>query len=122
MILEKDIESALKRRVEGCGGKCIKFVAVSESGIPDRIVLLPHGRVIFVELKRPYGGRLSAIQKYQLDKLRSLGCEAAVVKNHKDIEELLEGCRDDRDSECSDPRMGSSSSRDEKSSEQLEQK
>lgn len=119
MILEKDIESALKRRVEGCGGKCIKFVAVSESGIPDRIAILPHGRVIFVELKRPYGGRLSAIQKYQLEKLRSLGCEAVVVKNHRDIEDLLEEYKDDKDRECCDQRMGSSDTGNEKSSEQL---
>lgn len=119
MILERDIESALKRRVEYCGGKCIKFVAVSESGIPDRIVLLPGGKVIFVELKRPYGGRLSAIQKYQLDKLKSLGCNAAVVRNYKDIDMLLEEYKDDKHREHNDLRVGDSDTRNEKPDEQL---
>ena len=89
MILEKDIEAALKRRVEFAGGKCIKFMAVSESGIPDRIVVLPGGRGVFVELKRPVGGRKSPIQEYQVKKLRSLGCEAVFIKSYQDIEDLL---------------------------------
>lgn len=120
MILERDIESALKRRVEHYGGKCIKFVAVSESGIPDRIAILPGGRVIFVELKRPYGGRLSPIQQFQIAKLQSLGCEAVVVRNYKDIDMLLEEYKDDKDREHSDLRVGSSDKRNAKPDEQLD--
>lgn len=89
LVIEKDIETRLKKRVEDLGGKCIKFNAVSEGGIPDRIVVLPPGQVAFVELKRPRGGRLSPIQKYQIEKLRSLGCVVEVVKNYDDIESLL---------------------------------
>lgn len=119
MILERDIEAALKRRVEHCGGKCIKFVAVSESGIPDRIVILPRGRVIFVELKRPRGGKIAPIQKYQMEKLRSLGCEAALVKNYSDIEKLLEEQESDKDREHFDRGLASGRERNAKSEEQL---
>lgn len=97
MILERDIETALKRRVEHEGGKCIKFVAVSESGIPDRIVILPGGRIVFVELKRPRGGRLSPIQKYQMEKLKSLGCEVVRIKTYQEIEDLLGYEKENRD-------------------------
>lgn len=88
--IERDIESRLKKRVEQLGGKCIKFNAVSESGIPDRIIILPGGRLAFVELKRPKGGRVKPMQHYQINKLNSLGCRATVVKNYDEIEKLLE--------------------------------
>ena len=89
LILEKDIEAYLKARVEGYLGKYIKLPAVYESGIPDRLVLLPGGRLAFVELKRPKGGKLSALQVYQIKRLRELGFTAEVVRNYKDADELL---------------------------------
>jgi len=89
MKTESDIESRLVRRVEHFGGKCIKFTSPSEDGIPDRVVVLPKGRIAFVELKRPKGGRIAALQTYQIKKLRNLGCLARVVKTFAEIEELL---------------------------------
>lgn len=89
ITLEKDIETTLKRRVEYVGGKCIKFFSASETGIPDRIVIIPGGKIFFVELKRPDGGRLSAMQKFQISRLKELGCRVRVVKNYQDIEDLI---------------------------------
>lgn len=89
LVIENDIEQRLKKRVEDVGGKCIKFNAVSEGGIPDRIVILPGGKIIFVELKRPKGGKVSPLQTYQIGKLRSLGCRVELVKNYADIERVL---------------------------------
>lgn len=90
LVIENDIERRLKKRVEEVGGKCIKFNAVSEGGIPDRIVVLKGGRIIFVELKRPRGGKVSPLQTYQIEKLRGLGCRVELVKNYDDIERLIE--------------------------------
>ena len=73
MILEKDIERALVARVKSCGGLCLKWVCPGWSGVPDRIVLLPGGRIMFVELKRPKGGKISPLQQWWARKLRSLG-------------------------------------------------
>lgn len=71
--LEKDIERKLVKMVERHGGRCLKWVCPSSSGVPDRIVLLPGGRIIFVELKRPKGGRLSPMQRWWAKKLTELG-------------------------------------------------
>jgi len=89
LVVEKDVETYLKKQVEGRGGKCLKFPAVYEEGIPDRLVILPQGRIAFVELKRPKGGKLSAIQKYQIEGLKALGCKVFVLKNYKEIDEML---------------------------------
>lgn len=73
--LEKDIEQKLRVMVERHGGLCLKWVCPGWAGVPDRIVLLPGGRVVFVELKRPKGGQLSKLQLWWADKLRQLGFE-----------------------------------------------
>lgn len=52
-MLESKIEKRLKKEIELLGGKAMKFISPGEAGVPDRIVLLPEGHVIFVELKAP---------------------------------------------------------------------
>jgi hypothetical protein len=48
------------------------------SGVPDRIVLLPHGRIVFIELKAP-GKKLRAMQEYRAKELRALGFDVRVI-------------------------------------------
>lgn len=72
-VLEKEIESKLREMVEKHGGMCLKWVCPGWAGVPDRIVLLPRGRIIFVELKRPKGGKVASRQKWWRDKLRYMG-------------------------------------------------
>lgn len=88
ITLEKEIETKLRRMVERRGGLCLKWVCPGWSGVPDRIILLPGGRIIFVELKRPKGGKLSELQKWWLEKLRFLGFKAIKVKDDADITRL----------------------------------
>lgn len=90
LIVERDIETFLKKRVEHYGGRCLKLPAVFEEGIPDRLVILPQGRIVFVELKRPKGGRLSEMQKYQIGKLRDLGCRVYIIKNYEEVNQMIE--------------------------------
>lgn len=72
--LEKEIEQKLKVLVEGkLGGKCLKWVCPGWRGVPDRILLLPGGRVYFVELKRPKGGKVDPLQKWWKRQLEGLG-------------------------------------------------
>lgn len=70
--LEKDIERKLCKAVERAGGHCLKWVCPGWAGVPDRIVLLPAGRIVFVELKRPEG-RLAALQAWWANKIQELG-------------------------------------------------
>lgn len=95
-ILEKEIEQKLKKMVERHGGLCLKWVSPGWIGVPDRICILPGGRVIFVELKRPKGGKREAMQKWWARKLSDLGFLHLWIKCEEDIralEMLLRGGR-----------------------------
>lgn len=69
---ENQIEAYLRNRVKELGGKAYKFVSPGNNGVPDRLVCLPGGRVVFVELKA-LGKRPTAIQRAQHRKLREMG-------------------------------------------------
>ena len=69
-VRENEVEAYLRRQVEKLGGLCIKIPADYMRGIPDRIVLLPHGVLVWVETKRPSGGRVSGSQLVVHEMLR----------------------------------------------------
>ncbi len=87
-ILEKEIEQKLKKMVERYGGFCLKWVCPGWLGVPDRICLLPGGTVVFVELKRPTGGKRGAMQKWWARKLNELGFLHLFIKDEADIRAL----------------------------------
>lgn len=84
--LEKEIEKKLRRQVEARGGLCLKWVCPGWSGVPDRIVLLPGGRLCFVETKKPSGGVLSKLQKWWAVKLGALGFAWYCIWDEEDLE------------------------------------
>lgn len=69
---ESDIEAYLRDRVKEQGGKAYKFVSPGNTGVPDRMICLPHGRVAFAELKAP-GKKPTPLQRAQHRKLRAMG-------------------------------------------------
>ena len=83
--LEKDIEAKLRQTVERHGGLCLKWVCPGWVGVPDRIVLLPGGRIRFVELKRPKGGKVGKLQEWWRNKLTRLGFNYWLVWNEDDL-------------------------------------
>lgn len=83
--IEKDIERKLVALVKKYGGRCEKLVNMSTKGFPDRTVLLPGDKIIFVETKRPKGGRYSAMQNKWRDWLHTLGLSYYRIK---DVEQL----------------------------------
>ncbi len=74
---ESDIESYVRKNVPG---RLVKWVSPGETGVPDRILLLPRGQTIFVEFKKP-GGRLSERQLLWLERLNDLGHDARVIES-----------------------------------------
>ena len=72
-MLEKDVERALVRMVKRHGGKCLKWVCPGWLGVPDRLCLLPGGRIFFVETKRPEGSRYGEMQRKWAKWLTDLG-------------------------------------------------
>lgn len=85
---EKDVERALRLMVERHGGVCLKWVCPSFAGVPDRIVLMPGGRIIFVEVKRPKGGKVGKLQEWWAERLTALGFEHYFIWNKEDVERL----------------------------------
>jgi hypothetical protein len=83
------IEMELTKRVLAAGGVCEKVTAARSRGYFDRVVVMPGNVVIFVECKRPRGGRLSPHQKRRHATYRALGATVAIVKNSEDIDRLL---------------------------------
>jgi hypothetical protein len=92
-VKEAVIESALVRRVEARGGMCVKVQVIGRRGFVDRLVVLPKppfpARVLFVEVKKPRGGRVAFHQMQWHEALRTLGAEVAVVRTLEDIDRML---------------------------------
>ena len=86
--LEKEVEKKLTAMVNKHGGLCLKWVCPGWVGVPDRIILLPGGRVIFVETKRPKGGKIAKMQTWWLDRLRALGFYAFSVHDEIEVQGL----------------------------------
>lgn len=77
-MLEKDVEAAVVKAVKGLGGIAMKFTSPNRRSVPDRICLLPGGRVVFIECKRP-GAKLTDKQAAEIERIRRLGFEVLVV-------------------------------------------
>jgi hypothetical protein len=79
---EKDIEQHLVSAVCQRHGLCPKWVSPGFDGVPDRIILLPCGRVAFAELKAP-GKKLRPLQLRRKRQLEALGFRVYVI-DHPD--------------------------------------
>ena len=85
---EKLIEQKLGDAVRDLDGYALKFVSPGLAGVPDRIVLLPGGRLFFVELKAP-GQKPRPVQRHRMETLRSLGFTVEVLDDPAQIPSLL---------------------------------
>ena len=87
-MLERAIEQRLVEAVRKAGGLCPKFVSPGWDGVPDRIVLLPCGKLGFVELKAP-GQKLRPLQRRRREQLERLGFRVFVVDGVEQIGGVL---------------------------------
>lgn len=88
-MLEKDIEKILTAEIKKLGGKAYKFISPGNSGVPDRIVVLPGGKIMFVELKTKTGN-LSVLQSVQVKRLIELGQKVYVVYGLKGLRDFFD--------------------------------
>lgn len=75
---ESYIEKRLMQEVKKRGGLAMKFVSPSLTGVPDRIVLLPGGRIAFVEVKAP-GQKMRPLQLRRKEQLSDLGFKVYIL-------------------------------------------
>lgn len=85
---EKRVEALLVSGVKQMGGLAYKFVSPGNSGVPDRIILMPGGKIYFVELKRE-GGQLTNLQKRQINRIQKLDCQVDVLHGMVEVSNFL---------------------------------
>lgn len=91
-MTEKTLENKVKKEVQKIGGIALKFFSLSFTGLPDRIVLFPGGKIKFVEVKAP-GKRPSPRQEFIIGWLQSLGFEVWVIDSDVKIQEFIKSCQ-----------------------------
>ena len=84
--LEKDVERKLTEGIKALGGLSYKFISPGNAGVPDRIVILPGGHVVFVELKT-WRGQLTVLQMRQIERLRA--CTVRILHGELEVERYL---------------------------------
>ena len=87
-LRERDIEQKLVKAVKTAGGICPKLVSPGTDGMPDRIMLLPGGRIGFAEVKAP-GKNPRPLQVKRHEQLRSLGFPVFILDDPEQILGIL---------------------------------
>ena len=89
---EKIIEQHLVKAVKNRGGIAPKLVCPGFDGMPDRLVLLPRGKIGFVEVKAP-GKEPRPLQVARHGLLRRLGFKVYVLDAPEQIGGILDEIR-----------------------------
>lgn len=87
--LEKSVENRLRQSCRRRGAIAYKFVSPGRRGVPDRLIVMPGGRCVFVELKQE-GRKPDVLQEREIERLRRLGAEVYVAAGAAEVVELLE--------------------------------
>ena len=87
---EYKIEDYLKEQVEDkLGGKAYKFIPVNQRGVPDRVCILPGGKIVWIELKADEKEKLRKLQIYKAKQLTELGCDVREIKSKREVDEFV---------------------------------
>ena len=95
-MLEKAIEKRLHDRIKKlkCGALCLKWTSPGFNGVPDRIILLPGAKVVFVETKKP-GEKERKRQDYVQGLIKDLGFEVYSTVDDPDyVDRIIERCKE----------------------------
>ncbi len=88
-MLEKEVEGRLRKQVKDrLGGLALKFVSPGLRGVPDRIVLLPGARIVFVETKAP-AEKLRKLQKYVCGLIAALGFDVRRIDTMEKVDGFI---------------------------------
>lgn len=86
---EANVEKYLIRYVKDKGGLCLKFISASMRGLPDRIVILPQGKIFFIELKAK--GKKPRPEQTRVHKLfNSLGAKVFVADSKESVRSVVD--------------------------------
>lgn len=89
MSKESDVEKYLHEQITTTiKGTTRKWVSPNYVGVPDRIIILPGGRVEFAEVKTLVG-KLSPMQHREIERLRDFGCEVVALYGKEGVDSYI---------------------------------
>ena len=86
---EKTLEQKFRAAVKAVGGVAVKFTSPGFDGVPDRLALLPGGRMAFVEVKAK-GKKPRPLQLARHRLLRRLGFKVYVLDDESQIGGIID--------------------------------
>ena len=86
---ESRLERRLKKAIENLDGVALKLKVPNKRGMPDRMILLPGGRIYFVEMKAP-GKKLRLLQRKRAKQLQALGFPVYILDSDKAVDAFLQ--------------------------------
>lgn len=86
---ERLVEAYLVKSLKDIGGKCYKFRAIDNKGVPDRVCMVPWLGMFFVEVKT-LRGRVSAIQEHVMNEIKQHGGLSFIVYGTEGADKLIE--------------------------------
>ncbi len=85
---EKITERKLVQKVKSMGGIALKLISPGFDGVPDRLVLLPCGKIAFVEVKAK-GQKPRPLQETRHRQLKQLGFRVYILDDERQIKPIL---------------------------------
>ncbi len=86
---EAVLEKRFSREINKRNGLALKFISPGWAGAPDRIVLLPGGSTVFVELKA-YGKKPEPLQIKRHQELEKLSFPVRIIDSEAELQAFLE--------------------------------
>ena len=95
-MFERQLEEKLNKKIRELGGLPLKFTSPGHVGVPDRIILMPNGRIYFVEMKRHRGKKVLDMQKYTFEKFEEMGFKVYILDSMREIEKFIKVLEDEQ--------------------------
>lgn len=89
MAKESKLELRCREYAEYRGGELLKWVSPGNTGVQDRILLLPRGFIAFIEFKAP-DGKLDAKQEYWFNRMYELGQWRYVIDDYETFRTVVD--------------------------------
>lgn len=90
MTPEKRVENKIKKYLDSLNAYYLKVhgSAFQPSGTPD-ILACVNGRFVGIEVKKPKGGKISALQRHKIKHIQNAGGVAFVARSVNDVKQEL---------------------------------
>lgn len=92
---EKYIERQFADHCKKLGWLCLKYYNPITSGYPDRIIIMPGGRVAFAEIKTR-GKHAAALQRIRMEELHGMGVPARVIDSMEAAEKFITDLKNEK--------------------------